>query len=55
MLIMLLLVPACLTPSWLMLGGKKGPRLIPVLQQTGFINLGYAGLFTIAVVLKTLF
>jgi 1,4-dihydroxy-2-naphthoate octaprenyltransferase len=55
MLIMLLLVPACLTPSWLMLGGKKGPRLIPVLQQTGFINLGYAALFTVAVVLKTVF
>ncbi|MGT2461757.1 1,4-dihydroxy-2-naphthoate polyprenyltransferase [Sinomonas atrocyanea] len=55
MLVMLLLVPACLTPSWLMLGGKKGPRLIPVLQQTGFINLGYAGLFTVAVVLRTLF
>jgi 1,4-dihydroxy-2-naphthoate octaprenyltransferase len=54
MLIMLLLVPACLTPSWLMLGGKKGPRLIPVLQQTGFINLGYAALFAVAMVLGTL-
>lgn len=54
MLIVLLLVPACLTPSWLMLGGKKGPRLIPVLQQTGLINLGYAALFSLAVVLGVL-
>ncbi|MDQ4492029.1 1,4-dihydroxy-2-naphthoate polyprenyltransferase [Sinomonas sp. ASV486] len=54
MLIVLLLVPACVTPSWIMLGGKKGPGLIPVLQQTGFINLGYASLFTIAIVLRVL-
>jgi 1,4-dihydroxy-2-naphthoate octaprenyltransferase len=55
MLMVLLLVPACLTPAWLMLGGKKGPRLIPVLQQTGFINLGYAALFSLAIVLGTVF
>ncbi|WP_369045261.1 1,4-dihydroxy-2-naphthoate polyprenyltransferase [Sinomonas sp. P10A9] len=54
MLIVLLLVPACVTPSWIMLGGKKGPGLIPVLQQTGFINLGYAALFTIAILLRVL-
>ncbi|GHG52221.1 1,4-dihydroxy-2-naphthoate octaprenyltransferase [Sinomonas cellulolyticus] len=55
MLIVLLLVPACLGPVWIMLGGKKGRDLIPVLQQTGFLNLGFAGLFSLAVVLGALF
>ncbi|GAB4098178.1 1,4-dihydroxy-2-naphthoate polyprenyltransferase [Sinomonas halotolerans] len=53
MVIVLLLVPACLTPAWLMLGGRRGKRLIPVLQQTGFINLGYAALFSLGIVLGT--
>ncbi len=51
MLLVLLLVPACLTPAWLMLGGKRGIRLVPVLQQTGLMNLGYAALFSLAIVL----
>jgi 1,4-dihydroxy-2-naphthoate octaprenyltransferase len=51
MLLALVLVPAALVPSRTMLSGAGGPALIPVLQQTGFINLGFALLFTVASVL----
>jgi 1,4-dihydroxy-2-naphthoate octaprenyltransferase len=53
MLIVLLLIPACLMPSWLMVTGKKRKSLIPVLKQTGLINLGYSLLFAIGLVLST--
>ncbi|WP_426299545.1 1,4-dihydroxy-2-naphthoate polyprenyltransferase [Arthrobacter sp. R-11] len=52
MLIVLLLVPACLTPAWLMVNGKR-KSLIPVLKQTGMINLGYSLLFSLGLVLST--
>ncbi|MBG6179473.1 1,4-dihydroxy-2-naphthoate polyprenyltransferase [Arthrobacter sp. CAN_A1] len=52
-LLVLLLVPACLMPSWLMLKGKKRRSLIPVLKQTGLINLGFSVLFGAGVVLTT--
>ena len=42
MLIVLLLIPASLMPAWLMINGRKRKSLIPVLKQTGLINLGYA-------------
>jgi 1,4-dihydroxy-2-naphthoate octaprenyltransferase len=51
LLLVLLLVPACLQPSWLMLTGKKRKSLIPVLKQTGLINLGYSILFAAGLVL----
>ncbi|MCY0903984.1 1,4-dihydroxy-2-naphthoate polyprenyltransferase [Arthrobacter sp. H14-L1] len=51
-LLVLLLIPACLMPSWLMLKGKKRKSLIPVLQQTGLINLGYSILFAAGLVLS---
>ncbi|MGW6172761.1 1,4-dihydroxy-2-naphthoate polyprenyltransferase [Arthrobacter sp. NPDC055138] len=51
-LLVLLLVPACLTPSWLMLKGKKRESLIPVLKQTGLINLGFAVAFGLGLVLS---
>jgi 1,4-dihydroxy-2-naphthoate octaprenyltransferase len=51
MLLVLVLVPAAVVPSRIMLSGAGGPALIPVLQQTGFINLGFALLFAIAEVL----
>ncbi len=51
MLIVLLLVPACLTPAWLMVNGKR-KNLIPVLKQTGLINLGYSLLFSLGLVLS---
>ena len=35
MLIVLLLIPACLMPAWLMINGRKRKSLIPVLKQTG--------------------
>ncbi|GAA1124408.1 1,4-dihydroxy-2-naphthoate polyprenyltransferase [Arthrobacter flavus] len=52
-LLVLLLVPACLMPSWLMLKGKKRRSLIPVLKMTGLINLGFSVLFGAGVVLTT--
>ena len=54
LLLLLLLVPAMLMPSWLMLKGKKRKSLIPVLQQTGLLNLGFSVLFAVAMVLTTL-
>jgi 1,4-dihydroxy-2-naphthoate octaprenyltransferase len=51
MLLVLVLVPAAVVPSRIMLSGAGGPALIPVLQQTGFLNLGFAVLFAIAEVL----
>lgn len=53
-LLVLLLIPFMLMPSWLMLKGKKRKSLIPVLQQTGLINLGFSGLFAAAMVLAAL-
>ncbi|PVE17387.1 1,4-dihydroxy-2-naphthoate polyprenyltransferase [Arthrobacter sp. Bz4] len=50
-LLVLLLIPACLMPSWLMLKGKKRRSLIPVLKMTGLINLGFSVLFGAGVVL----
>ncbi|MDN3481845.1 1,4-dihydroxy-2-naphthoate polyprenyltransferase [Arthrobacter sp. APC 3897] len=50
-LLVLLLIPACLMPSWLMLKGRKRRSLIPVLQQTGLINLGFALLYSLGLVL----
>ncbi|WP_159617837.1 1,4-dihydroxy-2-naphthoate polyprenyltransferase [Arthrobacter zhaoguopingii] len=50
-LLVLLLVPAGLMPSWLMLTGKKRRSLIPVLKQTSLINLGFSLLFALGIVL----
>ena len=50
-LLVLLLLPACLMPSWLMLKGKKRRSLIPVLKQTGLINLGFSVIYGLALVL----
>jgi len=52
MLIVLLLIPACLMPAWLMINGKKRKSLIPVLKQTGLINLGYSLLFSLGLILS---
>lgn len=51
-LLVLLLIPAALLPCWLMLSGRTGKALIPVLQQTGMLNLGYAALFAVALILQ---
>lgn len=53
-LLVLLLIPACLMPSWLMLKGKKRGSLIPVLKQTGLINLGFSALYALGLVLTQL-
>jgi 1,4-dihydroxy-2-naphthoate octaprenyltransferase len=52
MLIVLLLIPACLMPAWLMINGRKRKSLIPVLKQTGLINLGYSLLFSLGLILS---
>jgi 1,4-dihydroxy-2-naphthoate octaprenyltransferase len=52
MLIVLLLIPACLMPAWLMVNGRKRKSLIPVLKQTGMINLGYSVLFSLGLILS---
>ena len=53
-LLVLLLVPFMVMPSWLMLTGKMRKNLIPVLQQTGLFNLGFSVLFAVAMVLTAL-
>ncbi|WP_104180696.1 1,4-dihydroxy-2-naphthoate polyprenyltransferase [Arthrobacter sp. B0490] len=53
-LLVLLLVPACLMPSRLMLKGSKRESLIPVLKQTGLINLGFSILFATGIVVSVL-
>lgn len=53
-LIVLLAGPICLMPSWLMLKGKRRKSLIPVLKQTGMINLAYSALFGLGLVLSTM-
>ncbi|MGO4383135.1 1,4-dihydroxy-2-naphthoate polyprenyltransferase [Specibacter sp. RAF43] len=51
LLLVLVLVPFMVRPSWLMLTGRKRKSLIPVLKQTGLINLGFSVLFAAAMVL----
>ncbi|AJT41919.1 1,4-dihydroxy-2-naphthoate polyprenyltransferase [Psychromicrobium lacuslunae] len=51
-LIVLLLIPATLMPCWLMLSGKTRKALIPVLKQTGLLNLGFSVLYGLALVLS---
>lgn len=41
-------------PCWLMLRQPDASRLVPVLKQTGVLNLAYALLFTLAIVLQLL-
>jgi 1,4-dihydroxy-2-naphthoate octaprenyltransferase len=41
-----------LGPSWTVLRKHERGALIPVLKQTGIINLAYAALFTIAIVME---
>lgn len=50
-LLVLLLTPLTLMPSWLMLKGKKRKSLIPVLKQTGILNLLFSVLFAAGLVL----
>ncbi len=54
LLLVLLLAPFMLMPSWLMLKGKKRKSLIPVLKQTGLLNLGFSVLFAAAMALTAL-
>jgi 1,4-dihydroxy-2-naphthoate polyprenyltransferase len=51
-LLVLLLLPVCLGPSRRMLSGRQRQELIPVLKQTGLINLGYSVLFTLGLVIS---
>lgn len=45
---------AAIRPCWLMLRQPDASRLVPVLKQTGILNLAYALLFTLAIVLQLL-
>ncbi|WP_404286420.1 1,4-dihydroxy-2-naphthoate polyprenyltransferase [Glutamicibacter arilaitensis] len=51
-LILLSFVPAA-APSWLMLREESLPKLVTVLKQTGLVNMVYAALFTLAIMLNT--
>ncbi|MBG6216207.1 1,4-dihydroxy-2-naphthoate octaprenyltransferase [Arthrobacter sp. CAN_A6] len=51
-LLVLLLVPACLAPSRVMIRGSRRESLIPVLKQTGLINLAFSLLFGLGIVLS---
>ncbi len=50
-LLVILVVPATLQPAWIMLSGRSRKALIPVLRQTGVINLGFSVLYSLALVL----
>lgn len=51
LMLVVLVAPFCLAPSWVMLKGRERASLIPVLKQTGLINLGYSALFTAGLVI----
>jgi 1,4-dihydroxy-2-naphthoate octaprenyltransferase len=51
-LLVLLLLPICVMPARRMLSGTQRQELIPVLKQTGLINLGYSVLFTLGLVIS---
>jgi len=40
-------------PCWLMLRETRLPRLVPVLKQTGLLNMAYALLFALAIAIET--
>ena len=49
MWLILLTVLLCLAPCWIVLRNHEPGALIPVLKQTGIINLAYAALFTVGI------
>ncbi|WP_417220026.1 1,4-dihydroxy-2-naphthoate polyprenyltransferase [Arthrobacter sp.] len=51
LMLVVLVAPLCLMPSWVMLKSRDRKALIPVLKQTGFINLGYSILFAVGMVI----
>ncbi|MGO2053203.1 1,4-dihydroxy-2-naphthoate polyprenyltransferase [Glutamicibacter sp. BW80] len=51
-LILLSFIPAA-APSWLMLREESLPKLVLVLKQTGLVNVVYAALFSLAIMLHT--
>lgn len=54
LMLVVLVAPLCLMPSWVMLKSTRRQALIPVLKHTGFINLGYSVLFAIGMVATVL-
>lgn len=54
LMLVVLVAPLCLMPSWIMLKSTQRQALIPVLKHTGFINLGYSVLFAIGMVVTVL-
>jgi 1,4-dihydroxy-2-naphthoate octaprenyltransferase len=53
-LLVLLVSPLCITPSWVMLRSHRRQDMIPVLKQTGVISLCFAAAFTLGMVLTRL-
>ncbi|WP_336712092.1 1,4-dihydroxy-2-naphthoate polyprenyltransferase [Arthrobacter sp. USHLN218] len=53
-LLVLLVSPLCITPSWVMLRSQRRQDMIPVLKQTGVISLCFAAAFTLGMVLTQL-
>jgi 1,4-dihydroxy-2-naphthoate polyprenyltransferase len=53
-LLVLLVSPLCITPSWVMLRSHRRQDMIPVLKQTGVISLCFAGAFTLGMALTQL-
>ena len=53
-LLVLLVSPLCITPSWVMLRSHRRQDMIPVLKQTGVISLCFAAAFTHGMVLTRL-
>lgn len=54
LMLVMLVAPLCLMPSWTMLKGEDRKSLIPVLKQTGVINLGYSALYAAGLVITVL-
>ncbi|HXD27800.1 MAG TPA: 1,4-dihydroxy-2-naphthoate polyprenyltransferase [Arthrobacter sp.] len=54
LMLVVLVAPLCLMPSWIMLKSTRRRALIPVLKHTGFINLGYSVLFAVGMVVTVL-
>lgn len=54
LMLVVLVAPLCLMPSWIMLKNPERKALIPVLKLTGLINLGYSILFAIGMVVTVM-
>lgn len=54
-LLSLLVIPMCIQPCWTVLRSESPVQLIPVLRQTGLVNLAFGLLYGGGLVIQTLF